>query len=128
MIEQVVIARLLADSGVDAVVGDRIYPGSAPQGATSPLIVVNTISLAPGYADDGEIGLDNVRLQIDCYAPNYTGSYNASQAVRAALSAAFTTEMLYPELDVVRDLRDTGTNETEYAFRRSMDFNILARP
>ncbi len=127
-IMEAVIGQLVADAGVGALVADRIYPGAAPQGATSPLIVVNTVSIVPGYADDGETGLDQTRIQIDCYASTYTASHTVSTAVRAALSAAFTPEMLYPELDVVRDLRDTGTNETAYQFRRSMDFNILATP
>jgi hypothetical protein len=131
MIEEAVIQRLLADTGVIALVGTRVFPGSVPQGEALPAIVFNKISGAPIYADEGEVGLDEARIQIDCWAETYSAAKGLSRAVRASLSAFFGTsegvESLYLSLDVERDLREGGSNANEYRFRTSMDFIALYR-
>jgi hypothetical protein len=128
MIEQSIIERLLATSAVTAIVGTRIHPGSVPQGGALPALVLNKISGKPLYADDGEVGLDSGRFQLDSWATTYTGAKELNAAVRSALSAWFDDDSsLYSELDVERDLREGGSNASEYLFRVSADYLILHR-
>jgi hypothetical protein len=131
VIEEAIIQRLLATSEVATIVGTRVFPGSKPQAAPLPAIVFNKISGAPLYDDKGEVGLDENRLQIDCWAATYSAAKGLARAVRESLSAYFGTsesvESLYCALDMERDLREGGGNAAEYLYRTSMDFLILNR-
>jgi hypothetical protein len=84
--EQSLIQRLLSNSGLSALVSNRVHPGSRPQGSALPAIVLNRISGGPGYADDGETGLTNARIQIDCWAATYRQAKLVARAVTASLS------------------------------------------
>jgi hypothetical protein len=129
--EEAVIARLLADSGVAAIVGTRVFPGSRPQGSALPAAVLNRISGGPLYADDGEVGLEQGRIQVDCWAETYTAAKTLARAVTAALSAfdstVGTTTFEFIELENERDLRDGGSYAASYPFRTALDFVVLAR-
>lgn len=61
-------AYLLADSGIAALVGDRIYHIKMPQGVTQPSIVFNRISGQGDHHMQGASGLNRPRIQIDCWA------------------------------------------------------------
>lgn len=128
MMEEAIIARLLGTSGVAALVGARVYPGSVPQGEAMPAVVINVISGGPLYADDGEVGLDNVRIQIDCWGETYSSAKLLAREVRESLSAFSGTvdEVTFPYilLDTIRDMREGGGNQTEYLFRTNMDFIV----
>jgi len=130
-VEELVIGRLLATSSVTSIVGTRIFPGVRPQGSVLPSIVFNKISGGPLYDDEGEVGLDQDRVQIDSWSTDYTEAKSLSREVRASLSAYFGTtsgvESLYCHLDSERDLVETGSNNAEYLHRVSMDFIILNR-
>lgn len=131
MIEEAIIQRLLATSGVTSIVGTRVFPGAKPGGASLPAIVFNKISGGPIYADEGEVGLDESRIQIDCWGATYTAAKNLSRAVRGSLSGyvgtSQGTETLFCSLDIERDIRESGSNASEYLYRTSMDFLILNR-
>lgn len=129
--ETMIIQRLLDTAAVTSLVGSRVEPGALPQGSELPALVFNKISGAPIYDDKGEAGLAESRVQIDCWATTYTGAIALAAAVQDSLSAFFGvsdgTESLYITLDVERDLREGGTNASEYRYRRSMDFIVLNR-
>jgi hypothetical protein len=129
--EEAIIARLLADSGVAAIVATRVFPGSRPQGSALPAAVLNRISGGPEYADDGEVGLEQGRMQIDCWAATYGEAKLLARAVTACLSAfegtINTTTFEFIELENERDLREGGGNSADYPFRTALDFVVLAR-
>lgn len=126
--EEDIRTRLLATSGVTALVGQRVYCGSRPQGGALPDIIINRISGAPIYTDDGESGLADARLEIECWGTTYASAKNAARAVIASLSAFFgtvgSTTFQYILLDAERDFREGGGNASEYLFRTNMDFII----
>lgn len=130
-IEEAIIQRLLDTNAVATIVGTRVFPGSKPQAAPLPAIVFNKISGAPIYSDAGEVGLDECRLQIDCWAATYSAAKELSRAARNSLSAFFGTsegvECLYITLDAERDLQEAGSNQAEYFYRTSLDFLVLNR-
>lgn len=124
-----IIELLLAGPAVSALVGTRVYPLSRPQGAPYPVITVQRITGAPLYADDGEAGLINGRVQIDCYGETYPDAKTLAAAVKTTLSAvadvtAGGVDFLYVLVEDERDIRETGSNQQDYPFRVSVDFDV----
>lgn len=129
MIEESIIGALLADMSVKAVISNRVFPVSRPQGTALPAITVFRVDGAPLQADEGPVGLEPVRMQIDCWAKTYSDAKTAARAVIAALNGfdgimgASTVPLI--ELDAERDMpREGGTNAAEYLFRVSLDFQV----
>ena len=79
-------AHLLADGGVAAIVGDRVYPINVPQDVDLPAVAYMRISGAPDYTHDGESGLESARFQFTCEALTYSAAKGLALAVRAAIS------------------------------------------
>jgi hypothetical protein len=126
--EEGLIQKLLATSGVTALVSQRVYPGSMPQASPLPSIVMNRVSGAPLYTDQGECGLASARVQIDCWAQTYTGAKQVARAVITSLSAFAGTSsgftFQYVMVDDERDFREGGSNSNEYLFRTSIDLIV----
>lgn len=128
MLEEAIIALLLADAGVIALVSTRVYGGSRPQNAPVPSVVVNRISGMPVYTDDGETGLASARLQIDAWGGTYSSAKLTARAVIEALSAyngtvsgvTFQNVLLEDE----RDSMEGGKDDPEYPFSTSLDFTM----
>jgi hypothetical protein len=131
MMEEAIIAKLLATSAVASLADARVYPGSRPQGSALPAVVFNRIDGAPLYADDGEAGIAQARVQIDCWAESYSDAKGLARAVNAGHSAfageAGGTQFLSIFTDAERDLREAGSNAAEYPFRTSIDFIVWHR-
>jgi hypothetical protein len=126
--EQAIIAKLLATGAVAAIVGTRVFPGSRPQASALPALVFNTISGAPVYTDDGEAGLEEARIQIDCWAETYSASKTLAGAVKASLSAFSGTSsgVTFQNILIIteRDRREGGSNAPEYLFRVILEFTV----
>ena len=124
--EEAVISLLLDDAGVAALVSTRVYPGSRVQGSALPAVVINRVSGAPVYTDDGESGLSQARLQVDCWGTTYSSAKGVARAVKAVLSAynGAVDDAVFQNvlLDAERDLREGGGNASEYPFRTGLDF------
>lgn len=130
-VEAAIIQLLIADSGVSAIVGDSVWPGSKPQASGFPAIVVNWIEGEPIYTADGETGLNRVRFEIDAWAETYTGAKDLAAAVKTVLSAfqgtnsGVTIETALFESE--RDYREGGSNSDEYLFRSNLDLTVWYR-
>ena len=126
--EEAFIAYLLASGSVSALVAARVLPHSRLQGSALPAVTVQRISGGLLYADDGEIGLENPRMQVDCWATTYTAAKTLARAVTSALSAYSGTtggvEFSFVMLDNEQDLREPGANVAEYLYRVSLDFIV----
>lgn len=91
MIVAAVINILLADQTVVAAVGDRIYPRQLPDAPTFPALVVTKASGIGLYTNDGDTGLEDARVQVDCYGDQgLSAIMGLRNAVRRRLSA-YTT-------------------------------------
>lgn len=128
MMEEGIVARLLTDSGVAALVSDRVYPVSVPQASPMPAIAYVRISGQPVYTSDGESGLASARLEIDCWGETYTSAKQVARAVIESLSAWFGTSasivFQFVLLDTERDFREGGSNNSEYLFRTNLDLIV----
>jgi len=126
--EEALRAHLIGDTAIAALIGARIFPVSRAQGSALPALTYQVISGAPLYADDGETGLSEGRVQIDCWGETYTSAKGLARAVTDRMSAFHGTvsgvAFQYMLLDTEQDLRETGSNAAEYLFRTSLDFII----
>lgn len=127
--EEALIAKLLADGNVAALAGSRIFPGMRPQAAQLPAIVCNMISSNPSYSDDGEDGIAESRMQIDCWGATYSAAKLLARAVKSSLSAFSGTvnavRFRYITIDLEHDLQETGSDAASYPFRTSIDFIVV---
>ena len=87
--EKAFAQRLLTNAGVAALLGDRIYPNTAPEqviGSKQAYAVYDRISTVPlSLTHNGTSTLRQVRMQIDVYAASHDLARNAANAVIAAL-------------------------------------------
>jgi hypothetical protein len=126
--EESFIAHLLAASSVTAIVANRVFPFSRLQGSALPAVTVQRISGAPLYADDGEAGLLNARMQVDCWATTYATAKTLGRAVTDAFTAfsgtVNGTEFQFVTLENEQDMREPGANVAEYLYRVILDFEV----
>jgi hypothetical protein len=131
VMEGALIDLIKADTAIAAVVGARVYPVRRPQGSEYPVVVVTRISGQPLYADEGEVGLQQARVQVDSMAMTYTAAKDLAQLVRTRLSAFDGVNagitFSYIMLDEERDLPESGTDAAEYPVRIAMDFIVWTR-
>jgi hypothetical protein len=128
-VETAVINYLLAGAAITTIVGTRVYPVARPQGSPLPAITVTRISGGPLYADDGEVGLDNARLQVDSWGTTYAAAKDLAMVVGDRLSAVRDVSqsgvtIRYAMLDAEQDLRESGADEYEYLFRTRQDYIV----
>lgn len=123
------IAYLLTKTGVTALVGTRIRPGTLGQSDTGSSIAVQTISHVPASDLEGESGFAKTRLQVDCWADSDNDAAVLAEAVRDA-SSGFRGAMgntfvhgCYLETDSDEFEKPTAGTEVQ-DYRVSMDFEI----
>lgn len=126
--QEALIAKLLAASGVRALVANRVWPGVMPQGSPLPAVVVNLISGAPEYTDDGQTPIASARVQMDGWALTFDAAKAVGRAVKAELSGFAGTQggvtFHFVMIDAERDDREDGAGAAQYRFRTSIDFII----
>lgn len=105
-----VVSYLLADSGVTALIGTRLYPERFPAGATLPVVTYQRVFGAEEINHDGASGLARARLQLDCWAESYGGAVALGKAITDALRD-------YPDARIVNVM---DLPEPEVALRRRM--------
>lgn len=89
--EETIIAFLLADPALAALIGDRLTPGVRTQGASLPALVFNLISDLPDYTNDGPSGLAQARIQLDAYGETYAQAKAVQRATAARVSGLRVT-------------------------------------
>lgn len=124
------IAYMLASSALTALVSTRIWPVSRPSNSALPAITVTRISGSPEYADDGEIGVENARVQVDCWGTSYASVAAVADAVTNRMSAAAdvvqgSTTFVLVMVDDRRDMRESGTDLAEYLYRTLVDLTTI---
>ena len=126
--EEALIAKLLADGGVAALAGTRVFPVARPQGSELPAITLSRVSGKPVYTDQGQSGIAEARAQLDCWGVSYDSAKSLARAVAASLSAFFGTvdAVTFQNvlLDLERDSRESGSNAPEYLYRVQLDFIV----
>lgn len=86
MINKALYNLLKDNSGVAALVSDRIYPGKLPQKPTYPAISYILVSGTERFSvmgDDADIA--RKRMRLSCWADSDSGLQTLKEAVRAAV-------------------------------------------
>tara|TARA_R100001163_G_scaffold12315_5_gene11447 strand:- start:843 stop:1232 length:390 start_codon:yes stop_codon:yes gene_type:complete len=79
-----IYSLLVNDSAVAAIVGTRIYPELAEEGASAPYIVYSVVSNTPSDTKDGT-PIDEAQLEIFSVGSTYAAANDLADKVRAAL-------------------------------------------
>lgn len=81
---QLLVAYLLADPAVIALVGRRIYPDRSPQVAKQNRIEMEEISTTRVLSNDGPTGLVRARIQLSCDAMSRAQALQIAQAIETS--------------------------------------------
>lgn len=119
----IAIQALLGDINVTGVVGQRIYPVEAPQGAEPPNIVVHMIAepVDPLLCEDAPV----TRVQIDCRGASATEAVTLGETVKTALSLVVNQTVAGRRATFSKEGSDaTGKKDHSDHIVRSIDYNI----
>lgn len=108
---------LLADEGVAAIVGHKIFPLVIPQGTKLPCVSFQRISGMPANTLLGASGLEKINIEIDAWAKNYADAKDLAIAIRAAMPAQGAWGA---HLDADQDIYDS---DTKY-YRVIMEYTV----
>jgi hypothetical protein len=123
--EAALIAKLLAATGVTALVSTRINWSRRPQGAALPCIVLHRVSGLPDVHHAGASGLVVSRVQVDCWGASYGSAKAVARAVETAITAqTFTQGATRFDVILIDSERDDSTDETTPLFRTSLDLMV----
>ena len=122
--EETLIAFLLADSGIAAIIGKEATWAERKQGGAFPALVLHRISGNRDYNMQGPSGLVQSRIQADCWALKYADAIKLSRAVRLALSGYQAGNIQGAFIDSERQSVEQETNGAQRYFRVSLDFMI----
>jgi hypothetical protein len=128
-IEKALVNYVLAGVGIIALTSTRVYPFSRPQGSELPAITIERVSGGPLHADDGEVGLWSVHMQVDSWAIDYGSAKDIANQLQSRLSAIADVNQSgitfrYVMLDKEQDFREGGGSEATYEHRISQDYII----
>jgi hypothetical protein len=84
--EEGLVAFLLASAGLTALVGNRIDWASRVAGSPTPSVVLTVVSVDRDYHGRGASGLVATRVQVDCWAKDYSASLAVSREIRTLLN------------------------------------------
>lgn len=116
---------LTGDSAVSALVGSRVYPQIAAQGAAFPFVVYLANDLTPSDTKSGVSTLDEVRYEVLAIAETYAEAADLNEKIRTALdrytgtvSGVVIDSIQFTELEVdFDDNSETYIVNSEYVIR-----------
>jgi len=124
--EEALIARMLATTGITAEVGQRVTWKRRGQGTALPCIVLHRIDGERDYTQAGASGLVESRIQADCLGNSFLSAKSVARAAEAVLSGArFTQSGIRFDAILIADERDdTEDQDGKPLFRTSLDLMV----
>ena len=112
-------AHLAADNEVKAIVGDRIYQGRVPAGATKPLILIQPPISRVTQRDLGGVAYKRTRIQVTAMADTQKQAEATAKAVIDAVEGfsgmmAGQLQVLLASVDNDRQTDQDGVNEIHH--------------
>lgn len=127
LIEEALVSRLSAVSAVTALVGSRIYPVRAPEGAARPFLVFQRVAATRETAFGADPGLARARMQVTAWADRYATAKAVATAVRQALQRYRGTLLGVEVLDVFVELDQDVPDDEVQLFGVLTDFSVIHR-
>lgn len=123
--EEDLVARLVADAGVSAVVDEKVSWFERARDDALPVLVLTKVSAGRDYTHGGADGLDGPRVQFDCLGRTDAEALALKRAVVACMEQAatvgdtlFHNAFLEGETWIAQGEQDGG----EALFQLSLDF------
>lgn len=91
MIKPAIRAILIANQGVIALVGDRVFIDRAPQNEHRTRVVIHGISTTDFHHFDGNSGWHDGLVQVDCFGADPKVASEIGAAVASALDDYYGT-------------------------------------
>lgn len=83
--EAAIRSALVANAGVSAIIGSKVFPVLAPASASLPFLTWRRISVQRQQGLSGPIGMPSVLLSVDLFAETYEAVRELADAVRLCL-------------------------------------------
>ena len=120
---------LQQNAAVTDLVGTRIFPALAAQGAAMPFITYDILQITPSDEKDGPSALDEVRVEVACYGATYSAAADLGAKVRVALDrmalqgdgVAFQSVRFHDVQDEVLDAPRRHVQVQDYTIRQLVD-------
>lgn len=119
--ESLLSDHLLADTGIAAIVGNKVFALVIPEGTVLPCLSFQRLSGQPANTLSGHSGLEAISVQIDAWGKTYTEAKELAKAVRAAMPAQGAVWGAHLMED--QDFFEDGTNLRNY-YRVSMEYLV----
>ena len=125
-------ARLIDDATMFGLVGNRIYPGRAPQKPTMPYIVYHRIStVRAATLDTGNAKVPEVRIQCDVIASSQSEVETVLSQMRIVMDNFRGTSsgvtVLGVSVDDEQDQPEFYEGSDTVFYHSSLDFSIIYR-
>jgi hypothetical protein len=125
-------ARLIDDATMFGLVGNRIYPGRAPQKPTMPYIVYHRIStVRSATLDTGNTKVPEVRMQVDVIATTQSEVETILNQMRLVMDNFRGTSsgvtVLGVSVDDEQDQPEFYEGSDTVFYHSSLDFSIIYR-
>ena len=114
--EETMVAHLLADTGLSALISARVYPVTLPQNGTLPAVTYSKVSGIRHVQLDGTPSSAHSRFRLDGWASSYSGVKALEAALMAAMDGLSGAVGAMAPIDFYED--DTGI------YRISVDYYL----
>jgi len=92
-LEEGLVAYLLSQADIAAVVSDRVRTGVARQNEQRPFLVVGPPTIEPQYTAAGGAGLAESRIEVHCEAASYREARELAELIRKKFKDGFQGNM-----------------------------------
>ena len=126
-LESAINARLDGYAGLTALVGERNYMVTMPQGTTMPATTTQIVSEIPLHAMSADAGYREARIMVNSFGSDFSMCRDVDEQVRLALSRYSGTS----SGTVVQDILEEGTTDLHHGevkggiFQRARDFRVF---
>lgn len=114
--------RALLVAAMPDLGAERINWDEHPQDETGPYVVLTLVDMTQGHTQQGPDGLEQGRVQVDCWSPHSLGVRLMGHVVRTALDGHRGGGFQGIFFDGLRVARETDENGGEAIYRASLDF------
>lgn len=132
--ETLLVAAMLADAGLAALVAKRINWVARPQGAAVPAITLQVISAVREYPFANVNPLVRYRVQVSVWATKYLQTCQIRDAVLAFANGLTGNPFPRPELLLEPDFFEAGgppqagADQLPDLYAKHLDFEVIFRP
>lgn len=124
-IEEALIAALIADTDVAAIVGSNVFIIGGRSNSAYPYVTLQRISTVGTAVLDGPSNLDRPRFQIDCWSDRALQALALAETIRVVLDTVELTAAGITFTATFQDQRGPAPDEETRNFRVGQDYFVF---